>query len=265
MNKVVGTSVSRKEGLAKVMGKAPYSAEHSISGIIHGYLVTSTIAKGRIQSIDTQAAEQAPGVIAVFTHNNRPLIFEPDNDFQNSKIYESRLPLSDDQIYYGGQIIGLVVADTFEQAREASQLIEVEYEVETPLVDSRQATYEPGISMFGESMTFSKGEFAAGNFEAGIANAAASIEATYETATELHSPMEPHAIIAHWQDSDSLTVYEPSQFVMNSQGTYAQLFGILPKKYASLPPTLAAPLARKRFLGPIVFFVPLLPVNSSAP
>ena len=247
MNKVVGTSVSRKEGLAKVTGKAPYSAEHPIPGIIHGYLVTSTIAKGRIQSIDTQAAEQAPGVIAVFTYNNRPPIFAPDNDFQNSKIYESRLPLSDDQIYYGGQIIGLVVADTFERAREASQLIKVEYEVETPLVDAQQATYEQGISMFGEAMTFSKGEFATGNFEAGIANAATSIEATYETATELHSPMEPHAIIAHWQDSDSLTVYEPSQFVMNSQRTYAQLFGISPENVRIVTPYIGGAFGSKAF------------------
>jgi len=247
MNKFVGTSVNRKEGLAKVMGKAPYSAEHPIPGVIHGYLATSTIAKGRIQSIKTQAAEQAPGVIAVFTHNNRPPIFQPDNDFQNSKIYESRLPLSDDQIYYGGQIIGLVVADTFERAREASQLIKVEYEVETPLVDAQQATYEQGISMFGESMTFSKGEFATGNFEAGIANAAASIEATYETATELHSPMEPHAIIAHWQDSDSLTVYEPSQFVMNSQRTYAQLFGISPENVRIVTPYIGGAFGSKAF------------------
>ena len=247
MNKVVGTSVTRKDGLAKVTGKAPYSAEHQIAGLIHGYLVTSTIAKGRIKSIDTSLAEQAAGAIAVFTHKNAPEVSQPDNDFMNSKIYESRLPLSDDKIYYGGQIIGLVVADTFERAREAAQLIEVAYEEETPLMDAKQASYQQGISMFGESMTFTKGEFSTGDFEAGIADSEVSVEATYTTSTELHAPMEPHAIIAHWEDADSLTVYEPSQFVMNSQRTYAQLFSISPENVRIITPYIGGAFGSKAF------------------
>jgi len=247
MNKVVGTSVSRKDGLAKVLGTATYSAEHPISGVIHGYLVTSTIAKGQIRVINSSIAEQSPGVIAVFTHKNAPEIHPPDNNFLNSKIYESRLPLADNQIYYAGQIIGLVVADTFERAREAAQLITVDYDVESPVIDGQEATYETAMSMFGEAMTFTKGEFATGNFEAGIADAAASIEATYTTSTELHAPMEPHAIIAHWQNSDSLTVYEPSQFVMGTQRTYAQLFNIPSENVRIVTPYIGGAFGSKAF------------------
>ncbi|HEY9655130.1 MAG TPA: xanthine dehydrogenase family protein molybdopterin-binding subunit, partial [Crinalium sp.] len=108
MSKVIGTAVNRKDGFAKVTGTATYSAEHDVSGLVHGVVVTSTIANGRIKAIDTREAEKAPGVTAVFTHKNAPKVFKPSNNFMTSKIYEARLPLADDQIHYAGQIIGLV-------------------------------------------------------------------------------------------------------------------------------------------------------------
>ena len=87
MNQIIGTSVNRKDGRAKVTGQATYGAEHQIPGLVHGYLVTATIANGSISNIDTQEAAAMPGVIAVFTHKNPPKIFKPSNDFMNSKIY----------------------------------------------------------------------------------------------------------------------------------------------------------------------------------
>ena len=245
MNQVVGTSVTRKDGFAKVTGQATYSAEHAIPEMVHGYLVTSAIANGRIQAINTSAAEQAPGVQAVFTHHNAPKLYQPDNNFINSKIYESRLPLADDKIHYGGQIIGLVVAETWEQAREAAHLIQVEYEAEPPLVDAKEANYEPATSMFGEEMVFRKGEFATGDIKTGINEAAVSMEAVYETATELQSPMEPHAIIAHWHDGESLTVYEPSQYVKGSQRTYGQLFNIPAENVRIITPYIGGAFGSK--------------------
>lgn len=247
MSQVMGKSVSRKDGLAKVTGKATYAAEHKIPGLVYGYLVTSAIANGRIRAIDTQAATKAKGVIAVFTHQNKPKVFTPANDFRTSKIYEARLPLTDDKIHYGGQIIGLVVADTFEQARDAAHLIQVEYEAQPPLVDARKATYKAGIPMFGEEMEFQKGDFTTGDFATGMTGAAATVQATYTTATELHSPMEPHAIIAHWQGEDSLTVYEATQWVMSSQKTYAQLFGIPSEKVRIVTPYIGGAFGGKVF------------------
>ncbi|HIK14658.1 MAG TPA: xanthine dehydrogenase family protein molybdopterin-binding subunit [Leptolyngbyaceae cyanobacterium M33_DOE_097] len=236
MKRVMGTSVSRKDGFAKVTGQATYTAEHPLPGLVHGYLVTSAIAKGRIKSISTQKAEQAPGVLAVVTHKNRPKVFTPANDFRNSKLNEARLPLSDDQIHYGGQIVAFVVAHTLEQARDAAHLITVEYDIQTPLLEAQQAIYEalPDVK-------FNKGNGATGTTEAAI-----TVEATYTTAKELHAAMEPHAIIAHWQ-ADSLTIYEGSQWVMLHQRTYAELFGIPSEKVRLVTPYIGGAFGSKCF------------------
>ncbi|OLT59401.1 xanthine dehydrogenase family protein molybdopterin-binding subunit [Moorena bouillonii] len=250
MNQVTSTSINRKDGRAKVTGTATYAAEHQIPGLVHGYLVTANIAHGQIKSIDTQGAATAPGVIAVFTHKNAPTVSKPANDFITSKIYEARLPLSDDQIYYAGQIIGLVVADTFERARHAAHLVKVEYVTQEPIVETSKATFNEAPPMFGQQMTFEKGNVAGGDFASAMAGVGAGITATYTTSTELHAAMEPHAIIAHWQDPDTLTVYEPSQWVIGSQRTYADLFGLPPEKVRIITPFIGGAFGSKGFPWP---------------
>lgn len=239
MNRVMGTSVSRKDGFAKVTGQATYTAEHPLAGLVHGYLVTSAIAKGRIRATYTQTAEQSPGVLAVITHNNMPSVFTPANDFRNSKLNEARSPLSDDQIHYGGQIVAFVVAETLEQARDAAHLITVEYNAQTPVLEAQHAIYEPLPDV----------AFGQGDVAAGFAEAAVTVAATYTTAKELHTAMEPHAIIAHWQ-GDSLTVYEGSQWVMLHQRTYAELFGIPSEKVRLVTPYIGGAFGSKCFPWP---------------
>ncbi|CAA9422504.1 Periplasmic aromatic aldehyde oxidoreductase, molybdenum binding subunit YagR [uncultured Leptolyngbya sp.] len=245
MSKVIGTAVNRKDGYAKVTGTATYSAEHDVPGLVHGVVVTSTIANGRIKAIDTREAEKAPGVIAVFTPKNAPKVFKPSNNFMTSKIYEARLPLSDDQIHYAGQIIGLVVADTFERARHGAQLVKVEYDAQKPTIEAKKAVFKEAPPQMGEEFKFVKGDVAAG-----MAGAATKVEATYTTSTELHAPMEPHAIIAHWQGTDALTVYEPSQFIALSQRTYAELFGLPSEKVRIIIPYLGGAFGSKAFPWP---------------
>ena len=245
MSKVIGTAVNRKDGYAKVTGTATYSAEHDVPGLVHGVVVTSTIAKGRIKAIDTREAEKAPGVIAVFTPKNAPKVFKPSNNFMTSKIYEARLPLADDQVHYAGQIIGLVVADTFERARHGAQLVKVEYDAQKPTIEAKKAVFKEAPPQMGEEFKFVKGDVAAG-----MAGAATKMEATYTTSTELHAPMEPHAIIAHWQGADALTVYEPSQFVALTQRTYAELFGLPSEKVRVIIPYLGGAFGSKAFPWP---------------
>lgn len=245
MNQVTVTGINRKDGRAKVTGAATYAAEHQIPGLIHGYLVTANIAHGRITSIDTQTAAQAPGVIAVFTPQNAPPVFKPSNDFMSSKIYEARLPLSDDQIYYAGQIIGLVVADTFEQARHAAHLVKVEYATQQPIIEAKNASFQEAPSMFGQQIKFEQGDF-----DSTMAGATAKITATYTTSTELQAPMEPHAIIAHWQDCDSVTIYEPSQWVLGSQRTYAEIFGLPKEQVRIITPFIGGAFGSKAFPWP---------------
>lgn len=236
MNRVMGNSVNRKDGFAKVTGTATYTAEQVIPGLVHGYLVTATIAKGQIRAIATQAAEQAPGVLAVVTHQNRPQVFTPANDFRSSKLNEARLPLSDDQVHYSGQIIGLVVADTLERARDAAHRITVEYDTQAHLVDPHQASYEPLPDI----------EFNQGATDGGEDIA---LEATYTTANELHAAMEPHAVVAYWQ-GDSLTIYEGSQWVMLHQRTYAELFGLPSEKVRLVTPFIGGAFGSKCFPWP---------------
>lgn len=250
MSKVIGTAVSRKDGQAKVTGTATYGAEHQLPNLVHGYVVTATIAHGRIRAIDTGTAEKALGVLAVFTHKNVPKIFQPSNNFIQSKIYEARLPLSDDQVHYAGQIIGLVVADTFEQAREAAHLVKVEYEAQQPAIAPQKAVLKPAPSLFGEGFDFQQGQLAAREVTPEKVGAAATVEATYTTSTELHAPMEPHATIAHWQGNDTLTVYEPTQWVMGSQRTYAELFGLPVEKVQVVAPFLGGGFGSKAFPWP---------------
>ena len=246
MNQIIGTSVSRKDGRAKVTGTATYGAEHQIPNLVYGYLVTATIAKGNIRRIDTTKAEASLGVVAVFTHENPPKVSQPSNDFMNSKIYEARLPLSDNIIHYAGQIVGLVVADTFEKARDAAHQIEIEYEAESLQVDAQQANYQPAISMFGQPMEYNTGIFETEDFTVVKSNAAVAVEATYTTEIEIHAPMEPHALVAHWQN-DEITIYEPTQWVKSSQRTYAELLGIPPQKVRIISPYIGGAFGSKAF------------------
>ncbi|MGL5876361.1 MAG: xanthine dehydrogenase family protein molybdopterin-binding subunit, partial [Xenococcaceae cyanobacterium] len=245
MNEPGKTSVSRTDGRAKVTGTATYSAEHQIEGLVHGYLITSAIAKGKIRKIDTRIAEQSPGVIAVFTHRNAPKLFKPANDFKTSIIYESRLPLSDDHIHYGGQIIGLVVADTFERSRHAAHAIEVEYNTETSLVELEKATFKEAPGMMGEELKFEKGSFTTGNAQQ--TNPDRTIEATYFTSLEHHAPMEPHAIIAQWRGNDAVTIYEPSQWVQMGQRTYAEVLGLPVERVRLVSPYIGGAFGSKAF------------------
>ena len=250
MSQVIGTSVSRKDGRAKVTGSATYAAEHQIPGLVYGYLVTSAIANGSIKKIETQEAEQSLGVLAVFTHQNPPKICPPTNDFMTSKIFEARLPLSDNHIHYGGQIIGLVVADTFERAREAAHLVKVDYEMQPPVVDRHQATYQEAPPFFGESMTFEKSSTSTGNVDTALSKAEVKIEATYTTSMELHAPMEPHGIIVHWQTPDSVTIYEPTQWVLGSQRTYGELLGLPAEQVHIVTPYIGGAFGCKAFPWP---------------
>ncbi|SKB11118.1 Xanthine dehydrogenase, molybdenum binding subunit apoprotein [Planktothrix sp. PCC 11201] len=240
MSNVMGKSVNRQEGRAKVTGSATYAAEHQISGLVYGALITATVAKGRIKTLHLQEAQASPGVLHIATAENIPPLSPVANDWATSQIYESRLPLADQEIHYPGQIIGLVVADTPERARHAATLVQVEYETDTPLINPKSALFitaprTPGLEQ--------------GDTAKSLETAECQISATYTTAMELHAMMEPHAIIAHWQDNN-LTVYEPSQWVALHQQTYATLFGIPPEQVRVVTPYIGGAFGAKAFPWP---------------
>ncbi len=249
-NDVTGMAASRFEGRLKVTGTATYSAEFKIAGALYAVVVTSRIAKGRVTAIDSTEAERLPGVAAVLTHRNMPKLYKPTNDFQTSKIYEERLPLADDVIHYGGQIVGLVVADTFERARAGAMAVKVEYSEEKPSVGPKNAVYKLAPPSFGEGPEFKTGQFEKGTFAEAAKTAPVTVEGTYRTATELHAPMEPHSIIAEWHDAESVTIHEHSQWLPGSQRAYAEMFGLAAERVRIVSPYIGGGFGSKALPWP---------------
>src|SRR5438128_5482390 len=135
-NAFIGQPVSRVDGRQKVTGGAPYAAEFDVPGQAHGVIVRSTIANGRIASIDSAAAEQTPGVIAVLTHRNAPrLAYTPHKAMVDPAVGERLHVLQDDRVSHQGQPIALVVAETLEQASHAATLVRITYAPETAATD----------------------------------------------------------------------------------------------------------------------------------
>src|SRR5438067_1434949 len=143
MNTLTGKPVDRVDGRLKVTGAATYSAEFNIKNLAYGVLVQSTITCGRIAAIDTTQAEAAPGVVKVITYKNSMSLHQLSSEGGGSpgsgKLGEKDLlPLQNDRIFYDGQHIAVVVADTFEQAEHAAHLVKVEYQIEKPIFEIEQ-------------------------------------------------------------------------------------------------------------------------------
>jgi xanthine dehydrogenase YagR molybdenum-binding subunit len=140
MNATIGQPLTRIDGELKVTGAATYAAEFQRPKLAYGALIQSTIANGSVVGIDLSAAKSAPGVIGILTRENAPRFKPyPDDLTKNGAPGESRVPLQDDNIYWVGQHLGVLVAETFEQATHAASLVRVQYESKPPLVSLADA------------------------------------------------------------------------------------------------------------------------------
>jgi xanthine dehydrogenase YagR molybdenum-binding subunit len=234
----VGQPRSRVDGALKVTGRAKYAAEFSTNGMLHGFVVTGAIAKGRIKRIDTSCAEGFPGVVKVYTHENRPRTAWFDHSWQDQVAPPGSpfRPLYDDRIHYSMQPVALVVAEEFGIARHAASLVEIEYEAETPRTDMKKAldeAYQPPKQRSG----IAPPPKPRGDFETAMAAAATRIRQTYEIATECHCAMEPHATSVIWKDG-SLVIHDKTQGVQNSQKFVTGVFGLSASKAHVVTPFL---------------------------
>ena len=230
MSGLIGKPTKRIDGRAKVTGTATFAAEFPVKNAAHGYLVTSTIAKGKISSIDAKEAEKANGVLKVFTHENAPkLAFTDPKDSDNIGMDGKPFrPLQSNEIVFNLQPIALVVAETFEQARFAASLVKVIYQTETPATDFDKAKSAAVPAS-------AKPEKPRGNPAEAFQNAPVKIEAEYEIPIEHHNPMEMHGAIAVWENGD-LTIFDKTQWVNNVKGHLASVFGIDQKKVKVISP-----------------------------
>jgi xanthine dehydrogenase YagR molybdenum-binding subunit len=223
----VGSPRSRVDGPAKVTGAARYSAEFTAPGLLHGYVVSGGIAKGRIKRIDTAAALAAPGVVEVFTHENRPRTAWFSHNYQDQVAPPGTpfRPLYDDRILYSGQPVALVVAESFEAARHAASLVRVSYEAEpheTSLERKLGEAYEPPKKRSG----ITPPPKPRGDAEAAFAQAPVKVSADYWAAHEHHNPMEMHASTVVWEGGGKILVHDKNQGVQNAQAYICSVFGL---------------------------------------
>ncbi|QIP14670.1 xanthine dehydrogenase family protein molybdopterin-binding subunit [Spirosoma aureum] len=229
-NKLTGTPVSRIDGILKVTGKADYSTDHPVKNVAYAVLFKSTIAAGTIVDIDTSSAEKSPGVLAVITHKNAPKL-NVKGGLRGGALLQSPV------IEFHGQHIGLVVAETFEQARYASRLIRVDYEKAAAKVD---------FSKLANQAVPPKdpAEEKRGDAKAAMSTAAYTIEEVYATPIEHHHPLEPHATIAEW-NGDHVTLYNSSQIVNGAQNAAAATLNLKPENVRIVSPYIGGGFGSK--------------------
>ncbi len=231
-DKLIGAPISRIDGIAKVTGKAAYATDYPVKNLAYAVLFKSTIAAGTIRSIDTAAAEKAPGVLAVITHTNAPKL-NVNGGIRGGGLLQSP------EIEFQGQHIGLVVAETFEQARYATRLIQVDYDKTEPKVDFDKLAKEAVLPKSKDQADAIRGDA-----KAALSSAAVKVEQVYSTPIEHHHPLEPHSTIAEW-DGDHVTLYNGSQIVNGAQGAAAATLNIKPEQVRIITPFIGGGFGSK--------------------
>lgn len=209
----------RADGLAKVTGRARFTAEHKIPGLVYGVFVCSTIAKGAIRNMILSEAKNAPGVLDIIHYLNCPPV--PGYKIQegkNARNYQGLKIFYDNKVVSNGQPIALVVADTLERAVHAASLVKVQYVEEKGETDFDKNKFN--ASLLKGNDQYSRGEKDAWK------NAEVSVEAEYTIPIETHNPMEMHATIAVWEGDKKLTVYDKSQGPKVTQAELARMFSL---------------------------------------
>ena len=208
----------RIDGIAKVTGAARYAADEPVANPAYAYAVTSRIAKGSITGFRLDEARAVPGVLDILTHENFGKALEkqamgPDGGPTTGTLNDAR-------IWHDGQMVALVIADSFESARAGAYAVQVDYEEENPTASFDDAGALPELSstMAGDNPHV-------GDAEGAFASAAVKVDAKYSTPTQHHNALELFSTTCAWEGA-KLTVYDPSQFMAGTRGATATSLGI---------------------------------------
>ncbi|MFC5847522.1 xanthine dehydrogenase family protein molybdopterin-binding subunit [Deinococcus petrolearius] len=246
----VGRKVSRVDGPAKVRGEATFTAEFDLPGLTHGVLIEAEIAHGRVSRVAAQAALEVPGVLGVFSHESGGFDLQAVKGYPKGPAGTSILPFQDADVKFRGQPVALVVAETLEAAQHAALLVEIEYEEQ-----EHHVTLDDGIGGFRlADLRTSRMELDHSRGKAGkvLDSADEVLEATYDTPTHHHNPMEMHAVIAEWDGEDRVTLYEPTQWMQSAQGTLAATLGLEPDNVHVISPFVGGGFGSKATTWPHV-------------
>ena len=242
----VGQPLDRVDGRAKVTGGARYTTEHPLTNVAHAALVMSTIARGRIASVDTRPAESVRGVLAVLTHVNAPRLPAASRSGDHPPRPSDRVLqlLQDDVVRYANQPVAVVVAETLEAAHEAAGLVRVAY-----ATDKHDVRLEPRLAEARPPKHAGRPDqppaSAQGDVDAALAEAEVKLEQVYRTPFETHVPMEPHATIAVWEGPARLTLYDATQGIFGCRQRVADLLGLKPDDVHVISPYLGGGFGSK--------------------
>jgi xanthine dehydrogenase YagR molybdenum-binding subunit len=220
----IGKPLSRLDGPLKVRGAAPFAAEFPLGGLLYAAVAFSTVIKGRITHVHTEAAETAPGVVLVMTHLNAPKMANVPLFMTKPKAAGGiDLPImQDDRVHWSGQPIAVVLAETQEQADHAKSLLRFDYETE-PAVTSVAAAKAKGTEtgqFMGQPLKMERGDT-----DKALAAAPYKVDQIYTTPRHSHNAIELHACTVTWDD-DGLRVHDASQLVAHTAWSLAQVFGL---------------------------------------
>ena len=241
MAQTLNTAVTRYEAPRKVTGGARYGADFMPSGMLHAHLACSPVAVGKVTSIDTARAEAEAGVVAVYTADTLPDHRPVKGFYKGGFGTASFNPMTNDEIKYSGQPVALVVASSAAAARRGAELVNASYEEA-----AAKAHIDPAASFLaeGEGMEVTKGDVSAG-----LAQAAQTVDETYETPFQHHNPMEMFSTTAEW-NGERLSVWMPTQSVRTLRAGIAEAYGLDENVVEVISPFVGGAFGSKAGLPP---------------
>lgn len=229
----IGSDTPRIDGRRKVTGEARYGADMPVAAPAYGFLLTSAIARGKITAIEETDARSLPGVLEIFTYKNVGERIKPGKIFsQKGYMGSSIAPLRSEKIWHDGQIVALVIADSFETARAAARKLAVTYSEEKP-----SAGFDsPGSETVAAADASKEHEDpAVGDADTAFEASPVKIVARYSTPTQHHNPIELFSTTCSW-NSGRLTIWESSQNVYGFKYGIADQLGIDPGSVRVISP-----------------------------
>ena len=224
--RVLGEPLNRVDGHVKTTGAAQFSAEYPFPDLAYAAIVHATIPRGRVVTMDTSAAQNTPGVLAVITHENAPRMKPPPKpsylNLPSLAAGTSVNYLNTDEVHWNGQPIAVTVADSLEAAQEAARRVRVTYDTRPATVDFGRE--EPNAKP-QKNNAFMPGGGGKGDASSALAAAAVSVDLRFTTPMHNHNALEPHATTAAWH-GDRLTVHDGAQNIDWTRRHLAQRFGI---------------------------------------
>ncbi|MDV7242318.1 MULTISPECIES: xanthine dehydrogenase family protein molybdopterin-binding subunit [Rhodococcus] len=227
--RVVGTPAERLDGHDKVTGAARYAFEHAVPDPTYLHPVLSSIARGKVTAMDAGDAQAVDGVVTILTVFDAPRLADTSDG--------ELAILQDPEVHFRGQFLGAVVAESPETARQAADLIRVEYDVrdhDTDFRADRSDFYAPETVNAGFPT-----DTRSGDVEAALTTAPRTVDQVYSTAMEHNNPMEPHTTIAQWRPGGPgpvLTLHDSTQGVHSVRKTLAPVFGLEPEDIRVIAP-----------------------------